>query len=219
MNNADAPSAHDIVNYLNGLDESHIVLGYGSLLSRDSRERFSGIKTYGIPVMVDGFERAWVTRSIQEQQTYVGAIRNAAKKLNAQLIPAELNPALQEREKDYRFTQVSPEQIAFDATMDINSETALYEALSGRTLWVCETLHCSPANDEFPVSQTYVDTCLAGCLERAGEKAATDFVTHTSLWDHPRVNDRELPKYPRAANVDKATRDKIDTILSNNLLS
>ena len=207
MNNADAPSAHDIVNYLNGLDESHIVLGYGSLLSRDSRERFSGIKTYGIPVMVKGFERAWVTR-----------IKNVAKKLNAQLIPAQLNPALQEREKDYRFTQVSPEQIAFDATMDINSESALYEALSGRTLWVCETLHCSPADDQFPVSQTYVDTCLAGCLEHAGEKAAANFVRHTSLWDHPRVNDRALPKYPRAANVDKATRDKIDTILSNNLL-
>ena len=79
MNYPNAPSVSDIVEYLNKLDESHIVLGYGSLLSRDSRERYSQINTLGIPVMVSGFERAWVTRSIQEQQTYVGAIKNSSK--------------------------------------------------------------------------------------------------------------------------------------------
>lgn len=224
MNYPNVPSVSDIVEYLNELDESHIVLGYGSLLSRDSRERYSQINTLGIPVMVSGFERAWVTRSIQEQQTYVGAIKNSSKKLNAQLIPTQLNPALQEREKDYRFSQVSADQITFDLATHSqgNLKTGaqldeLYEVLSAYHLWVCETLECSPATEAFPVSQTYIDTCLAGCIEHAGEKAARDFVIHTSMWDHPRINDRALPKYPRAAKVSADMHEKIDAVLATTL--
>ncbi len=98
---------NEIANWLSTQTEKHMVLGYGSLLSKNSRERYSNIFTQGLPVTVFGFERAWVTRSLHEKQTYVGAVVNAHSKLNAQLIPTQINPALQEREKDYRFVEVS----------------------------------------------------------------------------------------------------------------
>ena len=104
---------NEIANWLSMQTEKHMVLGYGSLLSKDSRERYSNIFTPGIPVTASGFERAWVTRSLHEKQTYVGAVANAHSKLNAQLIPTQINPALQEREKDYRFVEVSPEALNF----------------------------------------------------------------------------------------------------------
>ena len=204
---------NEIANWLSTQTEKHMVLGYGSLLSKDSRERYSNIFTKGIPVTVSGFERAWVTRSIQEKQTYVGAVANAHSQLNAQLIPTQINPALQEREKDYRFVQVSPKGLSFQLHQDEVTD-ALNERLAQFTFWICETLACEPASEAFPVSQTYVDTCMAGCLEHGGIEEAERFVMHTSLWEHPRINDRAQPKYPRAAKVNNETIEHIDRILA-----
>ncbi|AXT37998.1 gamma-glutamylcyclotransferase [Alteromonas sp. BL110] len=204
---------NEIAKWLSTQTEKHMVLGYGSLLSKDSRERYSNIFTKGIPVTVSGFERAWVTRSIHEQQTYVGAVANAHSQLNAQLIPTQINPALQEREKDYRFVEVSPKSLSFQLHQGEVTD-ALNERFSQFTFWICETLACEPASEAFPVNQTYIDTCMAGCLEHGGIKEAERFVMHTSLWEHPRVNDRTQPKYPRAAKVNNETIERIDRILA-----
>ena len=204
---------NEIASWLSNQTEKHMVLGYGSLLSKDSRERYSNIFTKGIPVTVSGFERAWVTRSIQEKQTYVGAVANAHSKLNAQLIPTLINPALQEREKDYRFVEVSPSALDFHL-YEPDESSLIDDVLSQFTFWICETLACEPASEEFPVHQTYIDTCMAGCLEHGGVTEVERFVTHTSLWQHPRVNDRTEPKYPRAANVNNEAIKHIDKILA-----
>ena len=204
---------NEIANWLSAQTEKHMVLGYGSLLSKDSRERHSNIFTKGIPVTVSGFERAWVTRSLHEKQTYVGAVANARSHLNAQLIPTQINPALQEREKDYRFIEVSPKALDFHLHQGVVADM-LNEQLAQFTFWICETLACEPASEAFPVSQTYVDTCMAGCLEHGGIKEAERFVMHTSLWEHPRTNDRAQPKYPRAAKVNSEAIEHIDRILA-----
>ncbi|MCG7647588.1 MULTISPECIES: gamma-glutamylcyclotransferase [Alteromonas] len=202
---------NEIANWLSTQTEKHMVLGYGSLLSKDSRERYSNIFTPGIPVTVSGFERAWVTRSLHEKQTYVGAVANAHSKLNAQLIPTQINPALQEREKDYRFVEVSAKALNFHQH---KGSASLDDVLAQFTFWICETLDCTQANDAYPVHQTYVDTCLSGCLEHGGIEEAERFIVHTSLWEHPRVNDRANPKYPRAAVVNPDHFEHIDRLLS-----
>ena len=204
---------NEIANWLSTQTEKHMVLGYGSLLSKDSRERYSNIFIQGIPVTVSGFERAWVTRSLHEKQTYVGAVANAHSKLNAQLIPTQINPALQEREKDYRFVEVNPEALNFHLHQH-NGSAPLESVLSQFTFWICETLECTQANHDYPVHQTYIDTCLSGCLEHGGIKEAERFIVHTSLWEHPRVNDRLNPKYPRAAAVSTEHLEQIDRLLS-----
>jgi hypothetical protein len=55
---------------------------------------------------------------------------------------------------------------------------------------------------------------MAGCLEHGGIEEAERFVMHTSLWEHPRINDRVQPKYPRAAKVNNETIEHIDRILA-----
>ena len=194
----------------------HIVLGYGSLLSRDSRERHSGIYTQGLPVRVSGFKRAWVTRSLQEKQTYVGAVADRTSQLNAQLIPAEVNPSLRAREKNYRFVEVPAsaiEHISSSLCNQTSFTSALRDALSHHQLWLCETLLCHHPSSDFPVSQTYIDTCLVGCLEHGGISEATAFIEHTYGWNHPRINDRVNPVYPRAAAISKQHLTQIDTLL------
>ena len=206
----------DVVKWLNNLNHKHMVLRYGSLLSKDSRERFSNIYTQSIPVNVKGFERGWITRSEQEQQTYVGAIRNRDKQLNAHLIPTDINPGLQEREKDYRFIQVALHDIHLNRSTSFAREeqVAIENALAPFTFWMCETLAVQPASHRYPVHQTYIDTCISGCLEQGGEAEAQAFIAQTSFWRHNRVNDRRSPKYPRAAVVDIANQQKIDELLA-----
>lgn len=199
-----------VIAFLSTVPAQHYVLGYGSLLSRDSRERYSQIFTPGLPVNVTGFQRAWVTRSIAEQQTYVGAITDSNSQLNALLIPTAINPQLKHREKDYRFVEVGVQALSFTGAP--MSET-LFNALEKHTFWICETLQVLPANEQFPVHQTYIDTCLSGCFEHGGETKAHAFVSQTKGWEHPRYNDREAPKYPRAANLDSRQHSKIDAIL------
>ncbi|HAA99336.1 MAG TPA: gamma-glutamylcyclotransferase, partial [Alteromonas macleodii] len=43
---------------------------------------------------------------------------------------------------------------------------------------------------------------------------AERFIAHTSLWEHPRVNDRTNPKYPRAAVVNPDHFEHIDRLLA-----
>lgn len=193
------------------VSQQHLVLGYGSLMSGDSRRRFSAIHLPGLPATVSGFYRAWVTRSESEQQTYVGAIAQRGAMLNAQLIPTTIDPALEDREKDYRFAAVSPDSLTL--ALPREQDQQVREWLRGKRLWICETLDVSPASEAFPVSQTYIDTCLAGCLEHGGEAEAIRFIETTRGWQHPRQQDRQDPQYPRAAHVDMDTQRHIDHLL------
>lgn len=197
---------------MTAISEPHIVLGYGSLMNGDSRSRHSGIPHDGVEVEVYGFERGWITRSEPERQTYVGAYQKSNGWLNAQLVPTHLDPALQKREQDYRFTAVTIDQLNFELSDDLTER--LIEWLKQRDIWICESLKIEPSEPDYPVHQSYIDTCLAGCLELGGEAAARRFIASTAGWEHDRVNDRTAPRYPRAARVNPEDFVVIDQLLS-----
>lgn len=198
--------------WMTAISEPHIVLGYGSLMNGDSRSRHSGIPHDGVEVEVYGFERGWITRSEPERQTYVGAYQKSNGWLNAQLVPTHLDPALQKREQDYRFTAVTIDQLNFELSDDLTER--LIEWLKQRDIWICESLKIEPSEPDYPVHQSYIDTCLAGCLELGGEAAARRFIASTTGWEHDRVNDRTAPRYPRAARVNPEDFVVIDQLLS-----
>lgn len=189
----------------------HYILAYGSLLNRDSRERHSNMFADGVMAKVKGFERGWYTRAFHENQTYVGATPSQGKMLNAQLLPVELNPSFQQREQDYRFVEVSVDNIEFDAAFE--QDAKFIDALEQAHVWICETLQIIPADEAHPVSQTYIDTCIAGCLTQGGETEARLFVDTTSHWHHPRRFDRVSPCYPRYGRVDDEQLSSIDKLL------
>lgn len=196
---------------MSDIDEQHIVVGYGSLMNTDSRQRFSAIPHDGIPVMVNGFSRAWLTRSETEKQTYVGAVPDSNAQLNAQLLPSKMDPGLAERERDYQFVSVSTADLELDLTSEASA--LLMPWLESKSLWICETLLQQPADQHFPVSQTYIDTCMAGCIEHGGESEAVKFLKTTALWEHPRNNDRSDPLYPRAGHVPNPVLARIDALM------
>lgn len=188
----------------------HYVVGYGSLLSDESRRRFSAIACHPIPVSVRGWRRAWITRSVTEYQTYVGATADADAMLNGALVPiADISPDLQKREQDYTFEPVALAQLKHASL----SFDALLAKLKSDQIWLCQSRAHTPADAAHPVYQSYLDTCLCGCLEAGGEAFARLFLTTTDLLHHYWVDDRAAPRYPRAAIPSRHTVKHIDGML------
>jgi hypothetical protein len=191
----------------------HYIVGYGSLLSHDSRLTHSDIDEQVYPLSLSGWQRAWVTRSEDERQTYVGATRHSGTSMNGALVPThEITPELEKRESDYRFTALSLDEILFVGCSN-EEERMIKQQLKNKSVWICETLKIDKADNAYPINQSYVDTCLAGCLEIGGEDFAQQFVTQTKGWDYSWVNDRQEKKYPRYARVSPDEQLAIDNVL------
>ncbi|MCY7295692.1 gamma-glutamylcyclotransferase [Alteromonas sp. a30] len=201
------------------MSEQHYVLGYGSLMSHDSRYRYSNIDAKGTPVLLSGWQRGWVVNCPIEKFTSVGATENEHAQLNALLVPVdEITPELQSREKNYRFSPVDPSQvIPFNESDEVPQSQAKF--------WVCEVLNPSQPCENHPIYQSYLDTCIAGCLESANENFASLFITSTFGWlnahkqDEEKqqahwVNDRDTPFYPRAASINEEIAERIDDLLA-----
>jgi len=191
----------------------HIVVGYGSLLSQKSRELYSNIKSFPLPVTVNEWERAWVTRSKEEKQTYVGAYQNIDSHFNGQAFFTDIDEQLLKREQDYRFTKLRLEQLKFTSAIS----DVMLDILSTCNVYVCETLQLELPCDEFPVNSSYIDTCLTGCLEVGGIDEVKRFVSTTKHWpkEH-KQNDRSKPKYPRAASINQFESEIFDRLQLNN---
>lgn len=200
-------SIHDTMDiFLKGIEGKTLVAGYGSLLSRYSRERYSNIDGIGMPVRVKGWERAWITRSLEEKQTYAGALANKHAQLNAVLIALDINPEFEKREQDYRFTKLDPSVLALDTSNDEYSPQPIHnlatenlrQALTRHPIYICESLRINTSTAEYPVHFSYIDTCLAGCHEIDAQHGPERFFAMTTGWqDGVFVDDTKKPNYPR----------------------
>lgn len=218
-------------------DTHHYVVGYGSLMSKYSREVYSNIDAEPVPVRLHGWQRGWVTNCAIERFTSVGAVPQEGASLNGVLLSMpHISDDLQKREQNYRFTQVTWDSlnILFNGETGVESGSELNNA----TLWVCEVLNPGQACSEIPMYQSYIDTCLIGCLESANAEFAKEFITSTLGWhgagkykdsdkaldndifnekqqiEQPHwINDRATPQYPRAAKLSSHDYQVIDELL------
>ncbi|MCC2617911.1 hypothetical protein LJ739_16785 [Aestuariibacter halophilus] len=191
---------------------SDFLLGYGSLLSHDSRTHYSALSDHAVAVNVKGWQRGWVTRSMTELQTYVGAWPVAHATLNAVLLPVDgFSADFRKREQDYTFEQVDPAQVSSAQPQD-----PLPVTLRDSRIWICHTRARQPANPDYPVSQSYVDTCLTGCLEVGGHDFAQAFIDTTHWQDVHWHWDRHEPIYPRRARNTQPHWQVIDALLKPN---
>lgn len=189
--------------------QQQYLFAYGSLLSDDSRKRYSDIHETPLPATVNGWQRAWITRSTPEQQTYVGATACLSASINGVILPIdEIDPDLQVRERDYEFVQVPLCAINW-----LDETRKLTEAHLAR-IWICQSKDKVFANHHHPVYQSYLDTCLVGCLEAGDLDFARAFIAGTQGLAHCWVNDRHAPRYPRAAQVASRLHGQIDGLLN-----
>jgi hypothetical protein len=190
-----------------------IELGYGSLMNQSSREMYNNINSPCLPLKVEGWKRQWLTRSIEEKQTYVGALKSQRCVINAQAVPTAIDESLLRREVDYRFVEVHPDSIQFSEKVCPGTRHKINEC----RFYICESLLVEAPTKAFPVYQTYLDTCLAGCIEAGGIKEAQSFMKSTYGWpSFGIINDRDMPKYPRVGSISKETYAIIDKVFPKN---
>lgn len=194
------------------------LIGYGSLLSHDSRSRFTNVVCPNIPVVVHGWRREWLARGLTDLQTGLGVSEVASASLNAVLLPIEqITDELRLREQDYQFVQVDHTKvIASQASPIALTELAKISAEPEyKKIWICANLHKHQANFDYPIYQTYLDTCLVGCFDSSINNFAEDFIQNTHFWEHAWINDRHQAQYPRAAVVTKQQQQRIDELLEH----
>ncbi|WP_339742585.1 hypothetical protein [uncultured Maricaulis sp.] len=183
------------------------IIGYGSLLSAYSRQTYSNVHTPVIPVMVTGWQRGWTTRYGDEAATYLGVRPAENAMLSAALVPTLITEELRHRERGYTFTPVARDTIKLmqDGAMEL--DTARF--------WIVVNHEQLRADESHPIPQSYIDTCLIGCLETGGDEMARHFIQSTEAWDSHRVNDRDWPTpvYPRGTPASPAQRAEIDALL------
>ena len=180
------------------------ILGYGSLLSDYSRRTYSGLTEATLPALVEGWRRGWSTRYRDEAATYAGVREDAGAALQAALVPATVTDELRHRERGYAFTPVDPGRIHVEGDLP-----------TGR-FWIVVNHEQVQADPHHPIPQTYVDTCMIGCLETGGEDLARDFVRSTEFWNEAWVDDRDQtsPLYPRLTPAEDDVRLTIDRLLA-----
>jgi len=165
--------------------------------------------------MVEGWQRAWITRSLSEKQTYVGAIPKLGARLNGSLIALAFDADFQRREQDYRFTQISPDTLAIDTQLYSDE---LKEFLQQQSIYICETLDVLAPENHFPVNYSYILTCLSGCYAISGMQGVNEFLALTHGWDGPINDDMQQALYPRAAPADDKLIDVLERFLSSKAL-
>jgi hypothetical protein len=155
---------------------------------------------YVLPAQVRGYARGWWARTgaIGFTTTFVGAIPEKSSSVNGVIYTvsdAELK-ASDEREQGYK---------RVDVTKDV-------EILSGGStpkgkVWIYVNvfkpgeLEKSLPTPQYPIVESYVDICLAGCLQieqgfpDAGD-FASEFITSTQKWSKYWENDRVNPRRP-----------------------
>lgn len=197
-------SENEIDVFIEQAENKVLVAGYGSLLSEYSRRRYSNINSLGLSVLVQGWERNWITRSETEKQTYAGAIPNQHATLSAQIIALEFNDDFEKREQDYRFTKIDLDSIEIIPSLACAHQELMLQ-LSKIPIYICETLAIAPSTDCFPVNISYIETCLAGSYELSGTNGVETFFKHTQGWDTSYINDdRSSHLYPRSTPVNIA---------------
>ena len=197
------------------LCELHYILGYGSLFNHESRKQSSNLDVPSHHVRLRGWQRIWHAQSEIEQQTYLGVEPCSNGTLNAALLPIPaFTPELIKREQDYDFVSIQKDEIDLIAEIDAaENDTSPRVELESRPIWLCLPKFVGEPNQQLPVYQSYVDTCLAGALELGGQTALEEFISTTQGWHHNWQDDRHAPNYPRAAAIGLSQQQVIDDAL------
>ncbi|GHB18988.1 hypothetical protein GCM10007094_03510 [Pseudovibrio japonicus] len=198
-----------------------MVVAYGSLMETESKQHTAPDTTDNLPVLVSGFQRAWNATApfVGYSTTYLGVIETEGAQMNAAIYQA-LNT-------DEIAATDSREVLYCRRPVPTNSVTMLDGSNLDDTaqIWIYETKpeFLGTPTSELPITQSYVDTFLTGCLALDDAVTTDDLgdmtfsqtcITTTGSWSENWVNDRILPRRPyihqdNAYHIDRLLHDQI----------
>jgi hypothetical protein len=189
------------------------IIGYGSLMENKSKKMvLDAGQSY--PVIIHHYKREWNAKGNDTgfSTTYLNVLPQTNASFNAVIfaLPENAIKLYDNREEYYCRIEINPKNI---------------EPLKGIKLpqgqfWLYESKpdHTAPPDKRFPITQSYVDVFLSGCLDIEQTLNLSNFadtcILTTYQWSPYWVNDRIFPRRPLAA---QPNAEKIDHLLAKNL--
>lgn len=172
-------------------NKRHFIFGYGSLISSMSRAK-TGETGKVWPARLMGYQRHWSVMTTEFGMSSVAVI--PSKKDNDNL--AVCNGLLIEiNEKELQAFDIREQ--GYNRSLIMSDQLKAYEqALPKGNVWIYHTCDISEPTEECPITLSYLDVILSGCLEY-GRDFTMEFLSMTKGWEYRLVNDRRLPRYPR----------------------
>lgn len=167
--------------------DRHYIFGYGSLINSLSRA-VTGESGSVLPVKVCGYERSWSVMSADIGMSSVAVVQREGALCNGVLVevPESEIPHFDLREQGYQRARIEAHQI----------QTYQEVELPEGTLWIYHACNIVVPTHTCPITLSYADVILAGCIEH-GHDFALEFIALTKGWEYPALNDRVTPRYPR----------------------
>jgi len=188
------------------------LFGYGSLINAESRAK-TGKSGQAIPVRVKAVERQWNLIVPGMRLSAVGAVSNPDSTCNGVIVSVDAKdlPKFDKREIGYSRIKIPKHEVTI--------------LLRGKrvpqgNLWVYVVDKPRRPSIKNPLIQSYIDVILTGCLN-INEQFAREFVTTTTGWNNPWINDRQKPRYlramekvPFAKKIDRLLKELVPTAFS-----
>jgi hypothetical protein len=180
---------------------AEFLFAYGSLINSESRGAKSATGN-ALPARIFGLRRGWYLPVPEDCNTGLGAVFSEGSTCNGVLLAKE-STSFEEtdvREKQHGYLRVAfrPANISVLSRLKIEMDK----------VWVYVTNEPSYPTEALPIAQSYLDVVLTGCLE-IGDEFAIEFISTTSGWESPWIDDRHQPQYRRAIAVDTTRIDRI----------
>ena len=173
------------------------IVGYGSLMQSASKRMTEPGAGINLPVLVTGFQRAWNHRGIYPT-TYLGVEPAKSARMAAALYRSFLEDGeLQSDAREFSYCRAAVEPAAIQmldgSTVPSPAEIWIY---------VDKPESLAPPAAHYPITQSYVDIFITGCMELQDRvfEPGFDFVEQcvvtTRGWSKHWVNDRLQPRRP-----------------------
>ena len=191
------------------------IIGYGSLFKKTSLNRTLPQVEVIEPVYLNNYSRSWnACENIMPtfSTTFLGVEKSENSKINSIIFEVDKALLIKLDKREFLYDRVKVD------LNDVEFTSHLFDIKIDDNIWVYVTKEPSLPSDKFPIIQSYVDTCISGCLEIEEvfkiENFAVDFIKLTDGWSTNWVNDRI---YPRAPHIHQPDAYIIDTMLNDNI--
>ena len=186
------------------------IIGYGSLMDKESRIRTNKSAFVVKPILIKGFERTWGLQGRMYKITFLTIIKKENSAVNAVYYPVSIKDLnkTDKRESGYCRVKVEGKDLSFygKKIKTKNKNFWVYSASPKKIK--------KPSNSH-PIVQSYVDLFIGGCFQIKEKYKINEFpkqcVETTTEWSKFWVNDRVHARRPFLVS----NFYKIDNLLSN----
>ena len=171
------------------------IIGYGSLMEKESRTRTNKSALVVKPILIKNFERTWGQNGGIYKITFLTIFKKKDSKLNAVYYPVSIKDLnkTDRRESGYCRVRVEMKNLSFYGKK-IKTKN--------KNFWVYTANISSlkkPSKD-YPIVQSYVDIFLNGCFQIKEKYELDEFpkecVETTKAWSRHWINDRIHARRP-----------------------